>query len=127
MWKLRDQIKLADDEDRWEQILQSTCGLKIDEAGGSWEKETSSAKHQVMLALFAHRQKRLNMAQKMQEIVEKEQALADLESRQRKTEKRKERIRRRLDRKAADDAGVAAQEEVEIQVSATGSEPAKAE
>ncbi len=100
IWKLRELINLGDDEDRWDNILESTCGLKRDRDEGSWVHETSQAKHQVMIAQYKHRVKRVEMAQKMQDIVDKEQALADLERVQRRTEKHQERKRRRLSRKA---------------------------
>lgn len=101
MWKLRDQTKFADDEERWDEILESTCDIKRDPGGGAWGAEVSMAKHQLTLGIQAHRQKRLDMARKMQDIVEKEQALADQEILQRKTEKHRDRKRRRLGRKAA--------------------------
>lgn len=101
MWKLRELIKFADDEDRWDEVLESACDVKRDRGEGAWSKEIGMAKQQVMLGIQAHRQKRLGMARKMQEIAEKEQALADEEQLQRKTEKHRDRKRRRLDRKAA--------------------------
>lgn len=101
MWKLREHIQLADDEDHWDEILKSTCGIMGDKNKESWGYLASRAKYEVTTVLFEQRTKRMDMARKMQEIVEKEQALADLEKLQRKTEKHRERKQRRLEQKTA--------------------------
>ena len=89
-------------EDTWDQMLESTCGVKIrHEENVSWRRETKQAMRDVSARINAHREKRVDMARKMQDIVEKEQALADQERMERRNEKHRERKQRRLERKAA--------------------------
>lgn len=104
--KLQAYSQLGYNEDRWDEILESMCGIDGDRDVGSWIFSAYKSKQEVGEVITKHRQQRLDMAQKMQEIVEKEQALADQERLQRMNEKHKERKQRRLERKAPSDEAV---------------------
>lgn len=94
--RLNDQILLERMEDQWDQIVESTCGIKLMEEG-SWAEESVKAMAELRNVVRRHDDRVITIAEKMQEIVEKEQALADTE----KIERRKEKKRMRLARKDA--------------------------
>lgn len=99
--KLKDHTLWGLDEDAWDGILESKCGIRRDEERVSWSYLINEAAKEVSAKLTAHRQKRVDMARRMQDIVDKEQALADQERMQRRNEKHQERKRRRLERRRA--------------------------
>ena len=105
--QLEGNFELGLNEDRWDEILESTCGVKKAKNRGesSWSHMAGTAKHEISTLITQHREKRADMARRMQEIVDKEQALADQERLQRRTEKHRERKQRRLERKAASEEG----------------------
>lgn len=94
--RLKDQILIERMEDQWDEIVESTCGIKLLEEG-SWADESVKAMAELISLVRRHDDRALTIAGKMQEIVEKEQALADTE----KIERRKEKKRMRLARKDA--------------------------
>lgn len=110
--KLRVLLQRAQEEDVWDRLLSSVCGVALKdnraekegegEGEPSWAKESKNALNGVTNALNAHRQKRADVARRLERIVEKEQALADRERVQRKTAKHRERKRRRLLRREAE-------------------------
>lgn len=104
MHKLTDHCQVGFDEQSWDKTLESTCGLPRDYDGGTWYALAEEARRDANDAITNHRQKRMDMARKMQGIVDKEQALADQERLQRRNEKHQERKKRRLERRAASNA-----------------------
>lgn len=108
-------MELGLEEDRWDELLESFCGVKDKGGKGdgdkdgrgrsgdgvSWSYETNQANKEVSARITAHRQKRSDMAKRMLDIVKKEQALADKEMEERRNASHQKRKQRRLERRAA--------------------------
>ena len=101
---LRTETALARDEDLWEKILSQELNLPAQNMEPSWAKAPQNALSDIRRAQSRAAAKRMQMAQRMTDIVEKETALAEEERRQRKDAKHKERKARRLARQGRDPA-----------------------
>lgn len=85
----------AIEEDKWDDILESNFGVLRNEDGGSWAEESSKAANESLRISRMYDDRAAATASQMQEIVEKEQALADLEKRNRRQLKKRMRIARK--------------------------------
>ncbi|MCJ1461667.1 hypothetical protein MMC07_000264 [Pseudocyphellaria aurata] len=93
---LEDQIVLAKGEDDWDRIMNSTFGKRCnDEITGSWAQESINALQQVKNMVRVRDHRTLEITNKMREIVEKEQTLANMERDKRRKEKKSIRIAKR--------------------------------
>lgn len=76
--------------------MNSTFGLRCnDEDTGSWARESIEAADQLRKTARMSDRRTLEITNKMREIVEKEQTLADMEKDKRRKEKKSIRIARR--------------------------------
>ena len=114
VWEFKSQLEIAEEEDEWDLILKQKCQVKLDETWVSWGKEVESALNSTYEALNEKRRKQAKMAEKLLEIIRKEQLLAQEEKMKRRDEKHKARKARRL-----------AKKEAEAQANQEGTDPAK--
>lgn len=95
----RDEIDymgfFAKEEDKWDDILESNFGVLCNKDEGSWAKESFKAADRSLEISWFHHDRAKKIASQMQEIVEKEQALADLEKQNRRNLKKRMRIARK--------------------------------
>ncbi len=101
MQDLRLQVQVGQEEDRWDHILEAICGLGLDKDAKPWESEAAKALKHVSEVQQRRKGRAVEIAGKMQEIVEKEQRLADEEKARRRDEKHAEKELMRLARKQA--------------------------
>ena len=100
--RLRKEISLAEGEDLWDKLLCQKLGLSIENKEPSWVEAPRNAMTEVNKAQNRAAEKRMEMANRMTDIVEKETTLAEEERWQRKDVKHKERKARRLARQGKD-------------------------
>lgn len=107
-FKLGEYANWGRNEDDWDKILERTCGVNREDgdvkgstSASSWSYECIQASTEVFARMTAHKKKRFDTAQRMLEIVDKEQALADKEKLERRNAKHQERKKRRFERQAA--------------------------
>lgn len=94
------KVELGQNEDIWDENLKLTCGVKFD-TGHSWAREAKKEYDRTANKQQEIRRRRADMGQKMYEITQKEQALADMEKAKRRSEKHRERYSRRLAQKSS--------------------------
>ncbi|MCJ1262783.1 hypothetical protein MMC22_002653 [Lobaria immixta] len=92
--RLKDQILIERMEDEWDKIVESNCGISF-MGEGSWAEESVKAMAGLLKVVRRNDDRTLIIAGKMQEIVEEEQALADMEKIQRRKEKKRMRLARK--------------------------------
>ena len=79
-WMLRFNSQFAREEDRWDQVLELTCGISPPHGESSWTTEASKALRDIWSLFQRRRQTRLRMAKRLQGIVTEEQTLAKEEA-----------------------------------------------
>lgn len=99
--QLRALIELGNHEDKWDECLGLTSGLVRGERDFSWALEAKRGLSKLLNLHERIKKRRADMGQKMHEIAEKEQVLANKEKANRRSEKNRERYLRRLAQKAS--------------------------
>lgn len=98
---MEDQISYAEDENEWDRLLWENCDVKMDLwQDKSWGKAIKVAISENVELTYAHSRRRLEIIEKMHEIVNKEKALAEEEQQVMRDEKLKRRKERQLARPA---------------------------
>ncbi|KAL8859466.1 MAG: hypothetical protein Q9178_004144 [Gyalolechia marmorata] len=77
--RLENQLPLAEDEDRWDDILKKTNGISCNDNGSTWASATREALLHVKMVHKDNIIKRMHTAQRMFEIMERERILAEQE------------------------------------------------
>lgn len=90
---LEDLGLLGKEEDQWDRIVESTFGIPYDH--GSWAEYSIECIRELKALRSRHHNRAMIIARKMQEIVDKEQALADIEKSKRRNEKKRMRKARK--------------------------------
>ena len=101
---LRTEIQTAEGEDIWDRNLAKDLGINSGSNEPSWVAAPRGALNDVNEAQNKALARRIQMAEKMTDIVEKEASLAEEERWKRKDLKHKERKARRLTRQGRDPA-----------------------
>lgn len=91
---LDEQIVLAKHEDEWDDLVSGHGDVESEDARLSWAQEFMAAKQVVRNAIAQEGKKNLAMAEKMQAVVDREQALFNAESDEKKAKKRAEKLAR---------------------------------
>ena len=102
--ELQKQIWIAEDEDQWDAILWKELGVSESSGNGSWITAPRAALDIIKQSHERAIKKRIDVAVRMTDIVEKEAALATEEKRRRLDMAHKERKARRLERQGRDPA-----------------------
>ncbi|KAL9636932.1 MAG: hypothetical protein Q9164_002524 [Protoblastenia rupestris] len=102
--ELQKQIWTAEDEDQWDAILSKELGVSESSGNGSWITAPRAALDIIRQSHERAIKKRIDMAVRMTDIVEKEAALATEEKRRRLDMAHKKRKARRLERQGRDPA-----------------------
>ena len=95
------KVELGQNEDIWDENLRLTCGVEFDTRHCSWAQEAKKEYDHIVNKQEEIKRRRAYMGQKMYEITQKEQALADMEKAKRRSEKHRERYSRRLAQKSS--------------------------
>ncbi len=77
--RLENLLPLAEDEDRWDDILRKTNGILCNDNGSTWASTTHEALLHVKKVHKDNSIKRMHIAQRMFEIMERERILAEQE------------------------------------------------
>ena len=77
--RLENLLPLAEDEDRWDDILRKTNGILCNDNGSTWASATHEALLHVKKVHKDNTIKRMHIAQRMFEIMERERILAEQE------------------------------------------------
>lgn len=92
-------VALGELEDRWDRLLEKSCGLKrADGRAISWATESSKAENELLATVRRHAQREDDMTRKLIKVREKERILAEQEKKARIEEKRRRREARRATR-----------------------------
>ncbi|KAL9130185.1 MAG: hypothetical protein Q9217_001579 [Psora testacea] len=100
--ELQTQIEIAKEEDEWDDILSRELGVSKIAGEGSWTTAPHDALGDIKQAHERVLKKRMEMAARMADIVEKEVALAAEEKRRRREIKHEKRKARLLERQSRD-------------------------
>ncbi|OQO12035.1 hypothetical protein B0A48_02674 [Cryoendolithus antarcticus] len=88
---LSDQIGFAEHEDRWDDILAGQIGQRRHRES-SWSDEPRQARREVDAKLRDEGRKNVEMAEQMQAVVDREQALLEKEGANRRQKRQKEQV-----------------------------------
>lgn len=99
------KVELGQNEDIWDEALKLTCGMELDTKHCSWAREARKEYDHTVNKQDEIKRRRADMGQKMYEITQKEQALADMEKAKRRSEKHRERYLKRLAQKSSSPPG----------------------
>ncbi|KAL8780709.1 MAG: hypothetical protein Q9213_006355 [Squamulea squamosa] len=95
--RLENLLPLAEDEDRWDDILKKMHGISSNDNGTIWASATREALSHVKRVHKDNTIKRMHTAQRMFDIMERERQLADQEKLERRNERHQiYKARRRL-------------------------------